>query len=196
MTELMAAQGLTATDDANAADLVVLNTCHIREKATEKVYSDIGRLRKHGNDPMIAVAGCVAQAEGVEIAHRAKVDIVVGPQAYHNLPDLVAKASRGELGLDTDMTRISTRWVGSRRCSPAACRSRANAWRRRRAGHSKCSKRIRAGSNDCASTPPSRSPKAPSPNAHRHETARFVRSGRKKAGDQPPAFHSHLLQTA
>ena len=107
MTELMAAQGMTATDDANAADLVVLNTCHIREKATEKVYSDIGRLRKHGNDPMIAVAGCVAQAEGVEIAHRAKVDIVVGPQAYHNLPELVAKASRGELGLDTDMPVLS-----------------------------------------------------------------------------------------
>jgi tRNA-2-methylthio-N6-dimethylallyladenosine synthase len=107
MGELMAAQGLTATDDANAADLVVLNTCHIREKATEKVYSDIGRLRKHGANPMIAVAGCVAQAEGAEIAHRAKVDIVVGPQAYHNLPDLVAKASRGELGLDTDMPVLS-----------------------------------------------------------------------------------------
>jgi len=107
MGELMAAQGLTATDDANAADLVVLNTCHIREKATEKVYSDIGRLRKHGANPMIAVAGCVAQAEGQEIAHRAKVDIVVGPQAYHNLPDLVAKAARGELGLDTDMPVLS-----------------------------------------------------------------------------------------
>ena len=107
MAELMAAQGLTATDDANAADLVVLNTCHIREKATEKVYSDIGRLRKHGQNPMIAVAGCVAQAEGEEIAHRAKVDIVVGPQAYHNLPDLVAKASRGQLGLDTDMPVLS-----------------------------------------------------------------------------------------
>ncbi|QDZ08167.1 tRNA (N6-isopentenyl adenosine(37)-C2)-methylthiotransferase MiaB [Sphingomonas panacisoli] len=107
MGELMAAQGLTATDDANAADLVVLNTCHIREKATEKVYSDIGRLRKHGANPMIAVAGCVAQAEGEEIAHRAKVDIVVGPQAYHNLPDLVAKATRGELGLDTDMPVLS-----------------------------------------------------------------------------------------
>jgi len=107
MGELMAAQGLTATDDANTADLVVLNTCHIREKATEKVYSDIGRLRKHGANPMIAVAGCVAQAEGEEIAHRAKVDIVVGPQAYHNLPDLVAKASRGELGLDTDMPVLS-----------------------------------------------------------------------------------------
>ena len=65
MAELMAAQGMVATDDANAADLVVLNTCHIREKATEKVFSDIGRLRKHGQNPMIAVAGCVAQ--GLEI---------------------------------------------------------------------------------------------------------------------------------
>ena len=71
MAELMAADGLVATDDANAANLVVLNTCHIREKATEKVYSDIGRIRKHagkdGRAPMIAVAGCVAQAEGAEI---------------------------------------------------------------------------------------------------------------------------------
>jgi hypothetical protein len=93
MGELMAAQGLTATADANDADLVVLNTCHIRERATEKVYSDIGRLRKHGRDPMIAVAGCVAQAEGAEIVRRAKVDVVVGPQAYHNLPELVAQAA-------------------------------------------------------------------------------------------------------
>ena len=103
MSELMAAEGLTATDDAGAADLVVLNTCHIRERATEKVYSDIGRLRKHGRTPMIAVAGCVAQAEGAEIVRRAKVDVVVGPQAYHNLPALVAKAARGEAALDTDM---------------------------------------------------------------------------------------------
>ena len=103
MSELMAADGMTATDDANAADLIVLNTCHIRERATEKVYSDIGRLRKHGRAPMIAVAGCVAQAEGQEIVRRAKVDIVVGPQAYHNLPELVAKAARGEAALDTDM---------------------------------------------------------------------------------------------
>jgi tRNA-2-methylthio-N6-dimethylallyladenosine synthase len=103
MSELMAADGMTATDDANAADLIVLNTCHIRERATEKVYSDIGRLRKHGRTPMIAVAGCVAQAEGAEIVRRAKVDVVVGPQAYHNLPALVAKAARGETALDTDM---------------------------------------------------------------------------------------------
>ena len=106
MGELMAAQGLTQVD-AKDADLVVLNTCHIRERATEKVYSDIGRLRKdagkQGRSPMIAVAGCVAQAEGAEIVRRAKVDVVVGPQAYHNLPDLVAKAARGEAALDTDM---------------------------------------------------------------------------------------------
>ena len=107
MAELMAAQGLSTTDDASAADLVVLNTCHIRERATERVYSEIGRLRKEageqGRKPMIAVAGCVAQAEGAEIVRRAKVDVVVGPQAYHNLPDLVAKAAAGEAALDTDM---------------------------------------------------------------------------------------------
>ncbi|MEP7006582.1 MAG: tRNA (N6-isopentenyl adenosine(37)-C2)-methylthiotransferase MiaB [Sphingomonas bacterium] len=102
MSELMSAQGLTPAE-AGEADLVVLNTCHIRERATEKVYSDIGRLRKHGRAPMIAVAGCVAQAEGAEIVRRAKVDVVVGPQAYHNLPDLVARAARGESALDTDM---------------------------------------------------------------------------------------------
>jgi tRNA-2-methylthio-N6-dimethylallyladenosine synthase len=101
MAELMTGQGLTPADAAEA-DLVVLNTCHIREKATEKVYSDIGRLRKHG-DPMIAVAGCVAQAEGEEIFARAKVDVVVGPQAYHNLPKLVADAAAGKPALDTDM---------------------------------------------------------------------------------------------
>ncbi|WP_268934892.1 tRNA (N6-isopentenyl adenosine(37)-C2)-methylthiotransferase MiaB [Sphingomonas sp. Leaf4] len=103
MAELMSAEGMTATDDPHAADLVVLNTCHIRERATEKVYSDIGRIRKHGSDPMIAIAGCVAQAEGAEIVRRAKVDVVVGPQAYHNLPKLVAQAASGTAQLDTDM---------------------------------------------------------------------------------------------
>jgi len=107
MAELMAADGLIPVNAADA-DLVVLNTCHIREKATEKVYSDIGRLRKtalgkHGRAPMIAVAGCVAQAEGAEIVRRAKVDVVVGPQAYHHLPALVAQAARGTPALDTDM---------------------------------------------------------------------------------------------
>ena len=112
MAELMAAEGMIATDDADAADLVVLNTCHIRDRATEKVYSDIGRLRKNARvgdraAPMIAVAGCVAQAEGDEIFARAKVDVVVGPQAYHNLPALVANAAAGTPSRDTDMPLLS-----------------------------------------------------------------------------------------
>ncbi|WP_156143803.1 tRNA (N6-isopentenyl adenosine(37)-C2)-methylthiotransferase MiaB [Sphingomonas taxi] len=112
MAELMAAEGMTATDDPDRADLVVLNTCHIRDRATEKVYSDIGRLRKNARvnertAPMIAVAGCVAQAEGDEIVRRAHVDVVVGPQAYHNLPALVASAAAGTPSLDTDMPLLS-----------------------------------------------------------------------------------------
>ncbi len=125
MAELMAAQGMIATA-ADEADLVVLNTCHIRERATEKVYSDIGRLRKDarkvGRDPMIAVAGCVAQAEGAEIVARAKVDVVVGPQAYHNLPGLVAQAAAGQAALDTDMPLASKfgRLPARRRVGPSA----------------------------------------------------------------------------
>ena len=76
MAELMTADGLVPAADAAMADLVVLNTCHIRERATDKVYSDIGRLRKGGKDPMIAIAGCVAQAEGEEIMARAPADAV------------------------------------------------------------------------------------------------------------------------
>jgi tRNA-2-methylthio-N6-dimethylallyladenosine synthase len=103
--ELLEAEGMRAADSPEAADLVVLNTCHIRERAAEKVYSDIGRIvkRAEGDAPMIAVAGCVAQAEGGEIARRAPaVDIVVGPQAYHRLPDLVRAARTGR-AVDTDM---------------------------------------------------------------------------------------------
>jgi tRNA-2-methylthio-N6-dimethylallyladenosine synthase len=108
MAELMTADGMVIADGADDADLVILNTCHIREKATEKVYSDIGRLKRDdGSRPMIAIAGCVAQAEGEEIARRAKVDIVVGPQAYHRLPALVAEARSGKLALDTDMPAAS-----------------------------------------------------------------------------------------
>ncbi len=109
MEELFAAQGMAAAADKASADLVVLNTCHIREKAAEKVYSEIGRLgkvsRKAGTKPqMIAVAGCVAQAEGAEISRRApSVDIVVGPQAYHNLPQMVANAAAGNRALDLDL---------------------------------------------------------------------------------------------
>ncbi|HEY0413151.1 MAG TPA: tRNA (N6-isopentenyl adenosine(37)-C2)-methylthiotransferase MiaB [Allosphingosinicella sp.] len=108
MAELLAAEGLEATAAAEA-ELVVLNTCHIREKAAEKVYSEIGRLRRDdGSRPMIAVAGCVAQAEGAEIPRRApSVDVVVGPQAYHRLPELVAQAAAGGRALDTDMPLAS-----------------------------------------------------------------------------------------
>ena len=104
MAELLESQGLNPAAGADEADLVVLNTCHIREKAAEKVYSDIGRLRREdGSSPMIAVAGCVAQAEGAEIPRRApSVDIVVGPQAYHRLPELV-RAARDGKAIDTDM---------------------------------------------------------------------------------------------
>jgi tRNA-2-methylthio-N6-dimethylallyladenosine synthase len=106
MAELLTEQGIAPATDGQEADLVVLNTCHIRERAAEKVYSDIGRLVKAGGDkpPMIAVAGCVAQAEGEEIMTRAPaVGMVVGPQAYHRLPEMIARAARGERATDTDM---------------------------------------------------------------------------------------------
>ena len=106
MAEMLAAEGIAPAPEGEDAELVVLNTCHIREKAAEKVYSDIGRLVKAGgeNPPMIAVAGCVAQAEGEEIMARAPaVGMVVGPQAYHRLPEMIAKAARGERATDTDM---------------------------------------------------------------------------------------------
>jgi tRNA-2-methylthio-N6-dimethylallyladenosine synthase len=105
MAGLLEGEGMTAAASSIEADLVVLNTCHIREKAAEKVYSEIGRLKRaDGSRPMIAVAGCVAQAEGAEISRRApSVDIVVGPQAYHRLPQLVAQGR----GLDTDMPLLS-----------------------------------------------------------------------------------------
>ena len=108
MAEMLAEQGIAPAPEGEDADLVVLNTCHIREKAAEKVYSDIGRLVKAGNEagrkPMIAVAGCVAQAEGEEIMARAPaVSMVVGPQAYHRLPGMIEKAAKGERATDTDM---------------------------------------------------------------------------------------------
>jgi tRNA-2-methylthio-N6-dimethylallyladenosine synthase len=105
MAELLADQGLSAAPEGADADLVVLNTCHIREKAAEKVYSDIGRLKRDdGTSPLIAVAGCVAQAEGEEIMARApSVKMVVGPQAYHRLPEMVREAAQGRRSTDTDM---------------------------------------------------------------------------------------------
>ncbi len=99
MRDILAPLGYASVDAPELADLVVLNTCHIREKATEKVFSELGRLRKHkeasGERMRIVVAGCVAQAEGEEImARQPAVDLVVGPQAYHRLPEMLARLSR------------------------------------------------------------------------------------------------------
>jgi tRNA-2-methylthio-N6-dimethylallyladenosine synthase len=109
MAELLGREGLSEAPDGADADLVVLNTCHIREKAAEKAYSDIGRLRREGGSkPLIALAGCVAQAEGAEAQRRSPmIDVVVGPQAYHRLPELVAQVGRGARPVDTDMPAIS-----------------------------------------------------------------------------------------
>ncbi len=106
MAEALEPQGYVATDRADDADLILLNTCHIREKAAEKVYSELGRFRtlKAENPNLkIGVAGCVAQAEGAEIlARQPLVDLVVGPQSYHRLPELEARVRAGEKALDTD----------------------------------------------------------------------------------------------
>ncbi len=111
MADVLAPLGYEPADSAADADMVILNTCHIREKAAEKVFSELGRLREakeqknRAGEPMIiAVAGCVAQAEGAEIRARAPfVDIVLGPQTYHRLPEMVARASRaGGVALDTE----------------------------------------------------------------------------------------------
>ena len=111
MADLLAPLGYAPSDAAEDADMVILNTCHIREKAAEKVYSELGRLKRlkdrkaqAGSPMLIAVAGCVAQAEGEEIvARQSAVDIVVGPQSYHRLPELIARVSRGTgHALETD----------------------------------------------------------------------------------------------
>src|SRR5438132_3944270 len=109
MAELLGAKGMSAAAEGEDADLVVLNTCHIREKAAEKTYSDVGRLKRDdGSKPLIALAGCVAQAEGAEARRRSPlIDIVVGPQAYQRLPEMVREASRGGRPVDTDMPAIS-----------------------------------------------------------------------------------------
>ena len=124
MAELLAARGMSAAGDGEDADLVVLNTCHIREKEAEKAYSDIGRLRREdGSKPLIALAGCVAQAEGSEARRRSPlIDMVVGPQAYHRLPEMVAEAVRGARPVDTDMPSISKfdAFPARRRASPSA----------------------------------------------------------------------------
>ncbi|HEV2562124.1 MAG TPA: tRNA (N6-isopentenyl adenosine(37)-C2)-methylthiotransferase MiaB [Rhizomicrobium sp.] len=111
MADLLVPLGYAPAETADDADMVILNTCHIREKAAEKVYSELGRLKRlkdrraeAGTPMLIAVAGCVAQAEGEEIvARQSAVDIVVGPQSYHRLPELIARVSRGTgHALETD----------------------------------------------------------------------------------------------
>ena len=106
MAESLGGQGYVETQNADEADMILLNTCHIREKAAEKVYSELGRLKplKAANpDLKIGVAGCVAQAEGAEIIRRQPaVDLVVGPQSYHRLPEMEKHVRGGERALDTD----------------------------------------------------------------------------------------------
>jgi tRNA-2-methylthio-N6-dimethylallyladenosine synthase len=110
MADAMARDGFAEVREPGDADLLILNTCHIREKAAEKVYSELGRVRllkrqaeREGRRMIVAVAGCVAQAEGEEILRRAPVvDLVVGPQSIHRLPSLVARAASGEAVVDTE----------------------------------------------------------------------------------------------
>src|SRR5258707_9229009 len=110
MVDTLAPERFVETASVDDADLVILNTCHIREKASEKIYSELERLRaikaeaaRNGRQINIAVAGCVAQAEGNEIVRRAPVvDIVVGPQSYHHLPQLLARAKHHGRALETE----------------------------------------------------------------------------------------------
>ncbi len=111
MADVLAPLGYAPVDAPEGADMIILNTCHIREKATDKLFSELGRLRQlkqakqaEGGEMVLAVAGCVAQAEGAEITARAPyVDIVLGPQSYHKLPEMVARAGRtGRAVVETD----------------------------------------------------------------------------------------------
>ncbi|HKU93033.1 MAG TPA: tRNA (N6-isopentenyl adenosine(37)-C2)-methylthiotransferase MiaB [Sphingomicrobium sp.] len=124
MAELLGERGMTAAADGDDADLVVLNTCHIREKAAEKAYSDVGRLkREDGSKPLIALAGCVAQAEGAEAKRRSQlIDIIVGPQAYHRLPEMVDAALGGARPVDIDLPALSKfeAFPARRRANPSA----------------------------------------------------------------------------
>lgn len=114
MADILSPLGYSQSDDPDDADMVILNTCHIREKATDKVFSDLGRIRDmkeekaaRGEKMLIAVAGCVAQAEGDYIMDRAKyVDMVFGPQTYHELPEMIIRAT-GERVVNTELTTVS-----------------------------------------------------------------------------------------
>ena len=131
MADTLAPEGYVETGTAEDADLIILNTCHIREKAAEKVYSELGRMRRlkeaasaDGRNVLIAVAGCVAQAEGAEIIRRAPtVDLVVGSQNYHRLPDLIARAARGGKAVDTEFP-VGDKFDHLPAPSPSATRAR------------------------------------------------------------------------
>ncbi|MDX1730208.1 MAG: tRNA (N6-isopentenyl adenosine(37)-C2)-methylthiotransferase MiaB, partial [Aurantimonas coralicida] len=110
MGDALARDGYEPTEVIEDADLVLLNTCHIRERAAEKIYSELGRIKllkaekaERGVEMRVAVAGCVAQAEGQEIIDRAPVvDLVIGPQTYHRLPEALARVARGDKVVETD----------------------------------------------------------------------------------------------
>jgi tRNA-2-methylthio-N6-dimethylallyladenosine synthase len=131
MADVVAEQGYAETGSADDADLVILNTCHIRERAAEKVYSELGRLRElkaeraeAGRETTIVVAGCVAQAEGREIIRRAPaVDVVVGPGSYHRLPDLVREAQAARKGVDAEFDQVE-KFAALPRPSASRIRSR------------------------------------------------------------------------
>ncbi|WP_281405371.1 MULTISPECIES: tRNA (N6-isopentenyl adenosine(37)-C2)-methylthiotransferase MiaB [Methylosinus] len=131
MADLLASRGYAEAADEDEADLVVLNTCHIREKATDKVYSELGRLAKlksergaEGRDYKIIVAGCVAQAEGEEVLRRQRaVDLVVGPQSYHRLADLLTRAEAGERLAETDFA-VADKFAALRRMAAEGKRVR------------------------------------------------------------------------
>mgnify|MGYP005994409091 CR=1 FL=1 len=131
MGDALADGGYVATETMEDADLVLLNTCHIREKAAEKIYSELGRIRKlkaeraeAGKGMQVAVAGCVAQAEGAEIIARAPVvDLVVGPQSYHRLPQALARVAKGERVIDTDYA-VEDKFAHLPHSQPAQLRAR------------------------------------------------------------------------
>ena len=131
MVDTLARENFVETDNAADADLVILNTCHIREKASEKVYSELGRLReakkdaaRNGRELKVVVAGCVAQAEGAEIVRRAPVvDVVVGPQSYHHLPDLLRRAQKEGRAIETEFP-VEDKFTQLAPPQPAAIRAR------------------------------------------------------------------------
>ena len=152
MADVLRPLGYGLTDVAEGADLVVLNTCHIREKATEKVYSELGKIKRmkaaraqDGGAMLVAVAGCVAQAESAEIMRRQPaVDLVVGPQSYHRLPELIARAHRAagealaaDFAPEEKFDALAAERSPSAACARSPCSARTStpmparaAWRR------------------------------------------------------------------